>query len=295
MENVNIAELLKDAPRGMELYSPLCGTCKLYDVNDYTIRIETPNKDTLISLYHDGRYCSNGEIMLFPKNKTTWEGFVPPCEFKDGDIVATSSGTWIGITTGGKSCKFMPTYCVINGDGKFEAYLDRKGTWQFSRFATEEEKAKLFDTIKSNGYKWNEKTKTLEKLIKLRFKIGNRIKSKINQYEYIIIDIAKDCYIVRYKTDKFEYHIPFYDEDNFDLIHNKFDITTLKPFESKVLVRDNVDEVWLPCFFGGICNGDNNYRYRIVGGERWKCCIPYEGNEHLLNKTADCSEYYKNW
>lgn len=32
------------------------------------------------------------------------------------------------------------------------------------RFATEKEKAKLFNAIKANGYKWNEVTKTLEKL-----------------------------------------------------------------------------------------------------------------------------------
>ena len=29
MEKINIAELLKDCPKGMELYSPLCGECKL--------------------------------------------------------------------------------------------------------------------------------------------------------------------------------------------------------------------------------------------------------------------------
>lgn len=35
-----------------------------------------------------------------------------------------------------------------------------------SRFATEEEKQKLFDAIKVNGYKWNAETKTLEKISK---------------------------------------------------------------------------------------------------------------------------------
>ena len=33
----------------------------------------------------------------------------------------------------------------------------------------EKEKQKLFQTIKDNGYKWNAKTKTLEKLIKPKF------------------------------------------------------------------------------------------------------------------------------
>jgi hypothetical protein len=26
-----------------------------------------------------------------------------------------------------------------------------------------------------------------------------------------------------------------------------------------------------------------------------KQCVPYEGNEHLLNTTNDCDEFYKNW
>lgn len=36
----------------------------------------------------------------------------------------------------------------------------------------QEEKQKLFDTIKSNGYKWNPETKTLEKLITNKFDIA---------------------------------------------------------------------------------------------------------------------------
>lgn len=78
------------------------------------------------------------------------------------------------------------------------------------------------------------------------------------------------------------------------LVPNKFDITTLVPFESKVLVRDNIDEVWLPCFFGGLSD-NNNFPYRVIGGEVWKCCIPYEGNEHLSGKKDDCDDFYKTW
>lgn len=38
-------------------------------------------------------------------------------------------------------------------------------------FATEEEKQKLFKAIKDNGYKWNEQTKTLEKVKKNLFEL----------------------------------------------------------------------------------------------------------------------------
>ena len=37
------------------------------------------------------------------------------------------------------------------------------------------EKQKLFDIIKENGYKWNPETKTLEKMIIPKFKVGDKI------------------------------------------------------------------------------------------------------------------------
>ena len=32
-----------------------------------------------------------------------------------------------------------------------------------------------------------------------------------------------------------------------------------------------------------------------MGYNKYKECIPYEQNEHLLDKTDDCDEYYKTW
>ena len=179
---------------------------------------------------------------------------------------------------------------------KFKAKIDFGiGTFEEYKYATEKEKEKLFQAIKDNGYKWNEETHTLEMLITPKFKVGDIVMSKINQYEYTIAEINKDGYNIYYNgSPELEYHVPFCDENKFTLVSNKFNISTLKPFESKVLVRDNVDEIWFPCFFGGLSN-NSDYPYRIVGGESWKCCIPYEGNEHLLNKRDDCDEYYKNW
>ena len=174
-EKINIAEILKDCPSGMEL------DCALYDnvVFDrisngqiYPIKIKTPEHSILLT--KNGCYSDNkfSRCIIFPKGKTTWEGFVPPCKFKDGDVVATTKGLWIGITAGGEKGKFIPTYCVIQYDGKFEAYLNRKESRVFNRLATEEEKEKLFQSIKDNGYKWNPETKTLEKFTPNKFDIN---------------------------------------------------------------------------------------------------------------------------
>ena len=32
-----------------------------------------------------------------------------------------------------------------------------------------------------------------------------------------------------------------------------------------------------------------------MGYNKYKQCIPYEGNEHLLGTTDDCDDYYKTW
>ena len=188
--NINIVEILKDCPKGMELDCILFNNPVKYDGIDiddtYPIKILTENDESFYFTKEGYLYnVLNSKCLIFPKGKTTWEGFQR--SFEDGDVVATTEGLWIGITTGGEEGKFIPTYCVVQCDDKFEAYLDRKGEWAFSRLATEEEKQKIFDAIKDNGYHWNAETKTLEKLLK--FKIGDIycIKDIFGQEWYSII------------------------------------------------------------------------------------------------------------
>ena len=295
MKKINIAELLKDCPKGMELDCAIFNDVTLYRIdtsseNEYPIRIETKNGNFLdLTKYGTYTNVEESKCVIFPKGKTTWEGFQRP--FKEGDIAISNRGDIHLLRTEDSS------YCAYQKyDWRSSYEFDSTRTTMVKQFVLLLKKKNknslmLLKLMVISGMK---KTKTLEKLVKLRFKIGNRIKSKINQYEYTIIDITKDGYIVRYKTDKFEYHVSFNDEDNFDLIHNKFDITTLKSFESKVLVRDNAESIWFPCFFGGLSD-NNDYPYRIIGGEIWKYCIPYEGNEHLSGKKDDCDTFYKNW
>ena len=75
----------------------------------------------------------------------------------------------------------------------------------------------------------------------------------------------------------------------------KFDITTLVPFESKVLVRDKNTDKWKSSFWG-FYDIDNamNYPYECCGNS-FAQCIPYEGNEHLFGTTNDCDDFYKTW
>lgn len=176
MEKINIAELLKDCPKGMEL------DCTVY--NDVTfLRIDEVQNRCYFNAGPADTFwttcegiingSSFGKCVIFPKGKTTWEGFVPPCKFKDGDIVYVKSNErneYIIIFKEIKNNHVRKYVCFayqhLSIDKRALCHLVDV---EIMRLATEEEKQKLFDAIKANGYKWNEETKTLEKLTEQKF------------------------------------------------------------------------------------------------------------------------------
>ena len=310
MEQKNIAEILKDCPKGMELDCILFKDTPVYldevitDTNyPIEIKVEYPSKELetfFLNKYGAIYDRTTANCIIFPKGKTTWEGFVPPCKFKDGDVVAVTmipEGIWTGIFKEYKKTSFE-SHCCLNTIGDFRSKGFKNHSLIGLRFATQEEKAKLFDAIKDNGYKWNEETKTLEKLIQPKFKVGDVIQDK-GGYKVRItnVSIEDEYYGYESLTVNGIGGVSFNRQDGWELAPNKFDITTLKPFDSKVLVRHNKDNKWCASFFSHI-DGDFHshcYKYVTIAGKSYPMCIPYEKNEHLLGTTNDCDEYYKTW
>lgn len=169
-ENLNLVEILKDCPKGIELYSPMYGLGILTKVTN-RIHVKFPKEHNVKCFRPDGKVSEDGEIMLFPKGKTTWEGFQRP--FVDGDIITymlwRKPTTYIYRENGTHNTSYYVAYSSENN----KLYDDGKGALAGNRhnlrFATEEEKQKLFKAIQENGYKWNAETKTLEKLISNKF------------------------------------------------------------------------------------------------------------------------------
>lgn len=285
----NLVEILKDCPKGMELDCTMYENVTFYGINEsnpfYPIEIivENIDKHFMKSLNQYGCYDNYGKCVIFPKGKTTWEGFVLPCQFKDGDVVTTSAGRQIFVHKNRGECYFGLDF----KDNK----MFGEGAWAFSRFATEEEKQKLFDAIKENGYKWNAETKTLEELIVPKFKVGDRVRIIDSGFLGTISHLDNNIYKISCNDGVTAYNVSVNRQGELELVPNKFDISTLKPFD-KVLVRDYDGHKWQIELFSSV-NGD--YHRFICLQSSFNQCIPYEGNEHLLGTTNDCDEYYKTW
>ena len=302
MEKINVAELLKDCPKGMKLNCTLFEDVELdciIDGNKWPIRLiikDGERGDAPLSLTKEGFYSTshNPKCVIFPKGKTSWEGFQRP--FVNGDIVATNAGEWIGIMEKEEQCgKLMSVHCVLRGDNGLEIYHEKKRQWCFDRLATEKEKQRLFNALRENNYEWNSKEKCLEPLvIKPKFKIRDEVKFSHDGSIFIITAVNDKYYCLAEKRSTITFPALISSDKDWELIPKKFDINTLIPFESKVLVRSMINDTWKPATFGCITEKCSS-PFVTVGGVSWVQCIPYKGNEHLLSKTDDCDDYYKTW
>lgn len=284
-QKINIAETLDGCPNDTKLYSPIFGDVYLEKIRPHLAVVVTTESNDKEEFLYDGRYGINGECVLFPsKDQRDWSKFQRP--FKDGDIVVSEKGDIHLLRTSNSSyCAFREQW-----ENKFDCTITT--SIKVARLATEEEKQKLFKAIKDNGYKWNPESKTLEKLVEQRFKVGDRVKRDNDYITGIVTHIDEDgWHKVEYQSGSTSYVNPKY-QDDWELVPDKFDITTLKPFD-KVLVRDNNAQKWTADLFS-LFDKSLICPYSCVG-HYTNQCIPYEGNEHLLGTTNDCNDFYKTW
>ncbi|WP_297252734.1 hypothetical protein [uncultured Prevotella sp.] len=188
---INIAEILKDCPKGMKLYSPIYGKVELWNVNSnsvYSIMTAT-SIDRAGSFTSEGRLYEkypSAECLLFPSSEMRdWTKF-----FKRGDVVRNKDGGMYAIFEGWANddyTKFNSTICFHVFDASFdeEVVCD---TDCFVKAREGERAAFIANAEKHYNGKDNPDTLRVEPVKpKCQFKpFGEKIKIKLEEIKELI-------------------------------------------------------------------------------------------------------------
>lgn len=195
MENkINIAEILRDMPKGTKLYSPLFGKCKLVGVDtdedgDF-ICVETFFQDERVresrTFSSDGRYFGwyeDAKCMLFPSDRMRcWSKF-----FKRGDVVFDDDMETAVIFKGWVDEDYVELNTTIN-HYKISDDWDKGNICRtlLCTKATNEERAKFIAAAEKHyGGKYNPETLQVEpvKVVepKCSFKPFDKVLARCNE------------------------------------------------------------------------------------------------------------------
>lgn len=328
-ENLNLVELLKDCPIRTKFYSSYLGRDVFFiGIQDDYIECEISTRfdsscPATILFRKEGSFFKDGECMIFPsKDQRDWSKWQRP--FVDGDIITymfwRKPTTYIYRENGTHNTSYYVAYSSENN----KLYDDGKGALAGNRhdlrFATEEEKQKLFDVLKKEGYEWDAEKKELKPL--QQFKDGDIVATNDGKYIAIIKNNGGKYYVCCHPNVNY-FHIDrsgWFDrlateeekatlfqaiKDNGykwnaetktleKLKKEKFDPKTLKSFD-KVLVRDFSNQKWTACLFSHIDN-DAYHQFKTSTALGWHHCIPFnEDTKHLVGKMDEAPEFYRYW
>lgn len=317
-----IAEILRNKPQGIKLYSPIFGDCTFCYIKDESSDICVRRPYNEVSYFNfDGVYHVGGECLLFPsKEMQDWSKFA----WKKGDILVNRDKNIHLIFE-----KFIDdTYTIFAGKHCYEKdyrneynYERRFDSFKTEYFTLETEDAaqKYLKTIEEKlGGKLNRETLEIKKT-QPEFKDGDIVALVVRKCTHIaIFQSRQEAYIgfhaVLCQNDELLLEEPFredvgdielrlatdsekqqlfaalekegkrWDSEKKQIVDLKPKVE-LKPFD-KVLVRDRKSDKWRVNLYG-YKSSDGPY-YCVYAG--WNYCIPYEGNEHLLGTTKNVGE-----
>ena len=144
--NINIAEILRDCPKGTKLYSPLFGDVTLKRVDsvsfNFPITVES-KKNNYAAFSKTGLYYNygNAECLLFPSSEMRdWSKF-----FKRGDVVITNGGGMTAIFDGWANDTYTEFNTTINLYFNGNTGKEEVGDTLLFRKATEEERKQFIE------------------------------------------------------------------------------------------------------------------------------------------------------
>ena len=324
---LNIANILKNKPKGTKLYADAFGELKLVKV-DKVDTIYTRTKEGMFySFYNDGKYNKNGEPILVPsKEMRDWNKFA----WKKGDVLISNDyGTevifydWYDDTY----TNFYGKH-YLNSEDKNKILYYKESLCATARYSLEDRDAAqiYINTIEERlGGKLNRKTLEIEK--QPEFKDGdivvtdavpdmcyskcifilegdlNACEDRANSYIFYNINNNHISFNIVDRTIKDRnIHLATVEErlKLFDALTKegkywdakKKEVIDLKPkIELKpfdmVLVRDGKNEIWEPAFFFRNRPELNVYKYQTVGGKLRVYCIPFNEETAKLIGTSN--------
>lgn len=317
-QKLNIAEILKNKPRGTKLYSMIHGKCSSEAVTDEIFKINfctskfgltQSGECTLIKF---GNMYDGGECIIFPsKEMRDWSKF----QWEKGDVLISNDGGTEVIFDKWYDDTYTSFYCkhYLNSEDKNKIVYYEEFLCTTERYSLEDKDiAQTYINTIEKHLGGNLETLEIEKT-QPEFKDGDIV--CISGMGYLAYGIVKsidnsskklEYYVLNdMSTLKFEDWLSFEDKQIqpitetqqiilFDALEKegkawdteKKQIVDLKPkcepFD-KVLGRNEKDDVWEADLFSHY-REESQYPFRCIGFGR-KYCIPYEGNEHLLGTT----------
>ena len=127
-------------------------------------------------------------------------------------------------------------------------------------------------------------------MVKPKFKVGDRVRHKETNRDDVY-EISK-VYDDSYGIAGFTWMIYMKYQDKYELVTNKFDPKTLKPFD-RVLLREDCDDEWACDIFSHLNETRN---FVCTGSCSYVFCIPYnDDTKHLVGTTDEAPEFYRHW
>ena len=324
-EKINIAEILKDKPKGIRLYSPIFGECAFSFVREETDDICVNQHNGEKAFFNSkGLYNILGECLLFPsKEMRDWRKFA----WKKGDVLVSNDYS--------KEVIFYDWYddTYTNFYGKHRLDSEYKNNIKYNdaflcttgRYSLEDKDAAqtYINAIEERlGGKLNLETLEIEKQPKQEFKDGDIVhipegditeeaifiakveaKGVLHSYVYMskdsMIPLPKSSFRVFGCFDSLRLATENEQQQLFSALAKEGmrwnpDTKQIEDFPKKcefktfdkVLVRDAYDSKWRIDFFS-YYDGNSSYPYRCLRTS-WAYCIPYnEETKHLLGTTDE--------
>ena len=320
---INIAEILKDKPEGISLYSSVFGGCVYRGNCDNCIEVVTNNCYYFNEKGHyitNGVKSENGECLLFPSNKMRdWSKFA----WKKGDILISNDSDSLIIFNG----FLKDDYTIFEGKHwislskkKHISCLDMQKTQNYHIEDNKEVVQTYIKTIEERlGGKFNRETLEIDK--QQEFKDGDVVFVRLKRFCFIEIfnyfkdddlydhaslsttlqtidicgkyPISKDEIVeIRLATDSEKKQLfealakegKAWDAEKKQIVDFKPKWITLKPFD-RVITRGDNNDIWTANIFSHMNSYGEYVAIGCVGGYHY--CLPYNAETAKLIGTTN--------